>query len=61
MKKLRVAHLVNIIAPYRIPIYEAISPRFDFAIFCRGYEANRTAWQNVETKSSNAYTKRFWG
>jgi glycosyltransferase involved in cell wall biosynthesis len=60
--KRRIALLVNIIAPYRLPVYQAIGSFFDLAIFYAGQEQNRTYWQNdVESKLSSINIKRSWG
>lgn len=60
-RKYKVALLVNIIAPYRLPVYKAIGSFFDLAIFYGGQEQNRTSWQNVEDKLSRINIKRSWG
>jgi len=60
-RQYKVALLVNIIAPYRIPIYQAIGSYFNLAIFYAGQEQNRTSWQNVEKTLSGINIKRSWG
>lgn len=60
-QKYKVAILVNIIAPYRVPIYKLIGSFFDLSIFYGGQEQNRTSWQNVEKKLSGINIKRSWG
>lgn len=60
-RKYKVALLVNIIAPYRLPIYQAIGSHFNLSIFHGGEEQNRTAWQNIESKLSGVNVKRSWG
>ena len=45
----RIAILANIIAPYRIPIYQEIGRCFQTAIFHSEAETNRETWQNIES------------
>jgi glycosyltransferase involved in cell wall biosynthesis len=59
--KPKLALLVNIVAPYRVPVYEAIGERLDFRIFYSGSESNRTTWQNTLAELSNCSAKRSWG
>lgn len=59
--KQKVALLVNIIAPYRLPVYQAIGSHFDLSIFHGGAEGNRKSWQNVETQFRGITVKRSWG
>lgn len=40
----RLAILVNIIAPYRLPIYRFLAQRFETQVFFSGRESNREMW-----------------
>lgn len=57
----RVALLVNIVAPYRLPLYRALAEAFELTIFTGGREANRTTWQGLEQQVSGAQVRRSWG
>jgi glycosyltransferase involved in cell wall biosynthesis len=60
-RKPKVALLVNIVAPYRVPVYEALGEQFDVRIFYSGSESNRTTWQGTLSGLSNCKAKRSWG
>lgn len=57
----KLAIFTNIIAPYRVPIYQKIGESFETFIFISGNEDNRGVWQGVETKLSNLKVKRSRG
>jgi glycosyltransferase involved in cell wall biosynthesis len=59
--KPRLALLVNMITPYRVPVYQCIGEAFEMAIFHGGQESNRSAWQTPEANLSNVKVKRSWG
>lgn len=59
--RLKVAILVNILAPYRIPIYERLGQFFDTCVLLSGREGNRATWDQVETKLRRCSLKRSWG
>lgn len=61
MPKHKIALMVNIIAPYRVPVYQAIGSNFDLAIFFGGNEGNRSSWQNIEAKLKDIKVKQSWG
>lgn len=44
---MKVALLLNIIAPYRVPVYERIAREFDLRIIITGMEDNRMAWETA--------------
>lgn len=57
----KVAILVNIVAPYRIPVYREIARVFDTQIFISGIESNRSSW-NGNISSEELYrVKKSWG
>ena len=60
-KRYKVAILVNIIAPYRVPIYQEIGQVFDTHLFYSGEERNRAAWQSMRSKVVGLSVKRSWG
>lgn len=57
----KLALLVNIIAPYRLPIYQALGGVFDAHIFTSGTEANRATWTGIEAKLEGVRVKRSRG
>lgn len=57
----KVALLINIIGPYRLPVYTALAAAFDLTILTGGREANRTTWQGLEQQVSGARVRRSWG
>lgn len=46
----KVALLVNIVAPYRLPIYKALGKEFDLTIYVAGEESNRKKWIESEAQ-----------
>lgn len=56
-----VAFLVNIIAPYRLPVYEHLARAFKLHVFTSGTEANRTTWDQDGTSPADYQIKRSWG
>ncbi len=57
----KVALLINIIGPYRLPVYTALAAAFDLTILTGGREANRTTWQGLEQQVAGARVRRSWG
>ncbi len=60
-RKPKLALLLNMISPARIPLYSALANHFDLLILHGGTEANRTTWRYVETALPNAKVKRVLG
>src|SRR5262249_30295526 len=60
-KRPKVAVAVNIIAPYRKPLYEALGREFDVTVFCTGQEGNRKDWGNVAAGLTGVTVKQSWG
>lgn len=58
-KRYKLAILVNIIAPYRLPIYRFLSRRFIARILFSGGEENRQMWDHIEHTSIDV--RRVWG
>jgi glycosyltransferase involved in cell wall biosynthesis len=60
-RPLRVAVLVNTLAPSRIPIYAALASQFELLVLHGGKESNRDAWADVDNGLQNATVKKAWG
>lgn len=60
-RKKKVALLVNMIAPYRVPVYARLAEAFELSIFHGGMEGNRSSWQEDRLRVPGATTKRSWG
>src|SRR5271166_1212945 len=60
-KKMKLALMTNMIAPYRIPIFSFLADRFDVLLLHGGKEQNRDSWGNLEGAFSNAKVVRAWG
>lgn len=58
--KPKVAILVNIVAPYWLPIYRRIGDEFATIILCSGHEDNRSMWI-LENQLSALEVRRSWG
>jgi len=59
--KVRLALLLNMIAPSRIPIYSTLSRQFDLLLLHGGQEANRDTWTDFAGKLPDARVVRAWG
>lgn len=57
----RLALLTNVVAPYRVPIYERLACHFDLSVLYSGVESNRPHWQACELGQLGARVKRSWG
>lgn len=57
----RIAVLTNIVAPYRVPIYQELGQRFGVSVFYSGHEGNRAAWHHATPPSSGIVIKRSAG
>ena len=60
-RRLKVAVLVNTLAPSRIPIYAALSAQFDLLVLHGGKESNRDSWTNLEKSLPKARVTKAWG
>lgn len=59
-KRPRIALLINLLAPYRVCVYDEIAKEADLRVFLSGSESNRTNWHNLA--DGKAWTaKRAWG
>lgn len=60
-KRKRVVIMVNLVAPYRVPVYETIGNAFETTILHSGHESNRTTWGDTLSKLKHCKTKKSWG
>jgi glycosyltransferase involved in cell wall biosynthesis len=58
---MRVALLVNMIAPARIPVYSGLASRFELLVLHGGTENNRDSWPNMEKALPDAQVVKAWG
>jgi glycosyltransferase involved in cell wall biosynthesis len=57
----KVAVLVNMLAPSRIPVYAGLSAHFDLLVLHGGTESNRDSWHGLESALPNAQIIQAWG
>jgi glycosyltransferase involved in cell wall biosynthesis len=60
-RKRRLAILVNMISPARIPLYSALGERFDLLLLHGGNESNRDTWHDVDRQLHQARVVKVWG
>jgi glycosyltransferase involved in cell wall biosynthesis len=60
-RKIKLALLTNMIAPYRLPLYSILADQFDLLLLHGGMEANRDSWGDLEGALPNAKVERAWG
>jgi Glycosyl transferases group 1 len=60
-RKTKLALLLNMIAPYRIPLYSALADQFDLLVLHGGKEANRDSWNGLDAALPRAKVIRAWG
>jgi glycosyltransferase involved in cell wall biosynthesis len=60
-RRLKVAVMVNIIAPAKMPVFSGLAERFDLLLLHGGMESNRDSWFGPEKKIPGARIKRVWG
>src|ERR1700743_224495 len=59
--RLKVAILVNIIAPAKVPVFSGLAERFDLLLMHGGMESNRDTWSDSEQRIPGATIKRVLG
>lgn len=59
--ELKLALLINMIAPARLALYAGLAEYFNLLILHGGREANRSSWSDVDKKVPAATVKRAWG
>jgi len=60
-RKIKLAILLNMIAPYRLPLYSALAEEFELLILHGGKEANRDSWNGLEKALPKAKVVRARG
>ena len=60
-RKIKLALLVNMIAPYRLRLFSLLADQFDLLVVHGGKEANRDSWNGLETALPKAKVVRAWG
>jgi glycosyltransferase involved in cell wall biosynthesis len=58
---LKVALLVNMISPARLPLYSGLAEHFDFLVLHGGTETNRSSWGNMDRTLPTAKVIKAWG
>ena len=59
--RLKVALMVNIIAPAKVPVYSGLARHFDLLLLHGGMESNRDSWSDPANKIPGARIKQVWG
>src|SRR5690242_20647424 len=60
-RRLRVAVMVNIIAPAKMPVFFGLAERFNLLLLHGGMESNRDSWFGPQKRIPGARIKRVWG
>jgi glycosyltransferase involved in cell wall biosynthesis len=60
-RKIKLALLINMIAPYRLPLFSLLADQFDLLVIHGGKEANRDSWNGIEEALPKAKVVRAWG
>jgi glycosyltransferase involved in cell wall biosynthesis len=60
-ERLKVALMVNIVAPSRVALYSGLAEHFNLLLLHGGTENNRESWDDVGKKIPNADVRRAWG
>lgn len=58
---IRLALLTNMIAPYRVPLYNALARRFSLHLLYSGREDNRSEWDGTEHQLRGVHVKHSAG
>jgi glycosyltransferase involved in cell wall biosynthesis len=59
--KIKLALLLNMIAPNRLPLYSLLADQFHLMVLHGGKEANRDSWNGLELALPKARVVRAWG
>lgn len=59
--RITLALLTNVIAPYRVPIFNALAKRFSLHLLLSGREDNRKEWDGTERQLRGVHVKRSAG
>ena len=60
-RKTKVALLVNMISPAKVPLFSLLADAFDLLILHGGTERNRDSWREFESALPHATVIRAWG
>jgi glycosyltransferase involved in cell wall biosynthesis len=60
-ERLKVALMVNIVAPSRVALYSGLAEHFNLLLLHGGTENNRESWDDMGKKIPNADVRRAWG
>src|SRR5580692_685164 len=60
-RRLKVALMVNVIAPSRLAFYSGLAKRFKLLLLHGGSENNRDSWRDLGAKIPNAIVRQAWG
>jgi glycosyltransferase involved in cell wall biosynthesis len=60
-RKIKLALLLNMIAPYRLPLFSVFADQFNLLLVHGGKEANRDSWNGLEEALPKAKVVRAWG
>ena len=60
-RKIKLALVMNMIAPYRLPLFSLLAEQFDLLIVHGGKEANRESWSGLDQALPKAKVVRAWG
>jgi glycosyltransferase involved in cell wall biosynthesis len=60
-RKQKLAILVNMISPARIPLYSSLAERFELLLLHGGNESNRGTWHDVDRQLHQARVVKAWG
>lgn len=60
-RRIKLALLVNMIAPYRLRLFSLLADQFDLLVIHGGKEANRDSWHGLEEALPKAKVVRAWG
>ena len=58
---MKVALLVNMIAPARLPVYSGLASHFELLVLHGGTESNRDSWRGMEQSLPEAQVVKAWG
>jgi glycosyltransferase involved in cell wall biosynthesis len=59
--RLKVALMVNVIAPSRLALYSGLAEHFNLLLLHGGTESNREYWDDLGSKIPRADVRRAWG
>ena len=57
----RLALLVNVISPARVPLYRGLALHFDLLVLHGGTESNRDSWCDLDQSLPEAKVRKAWG